>query len=71
MHGQSHSAVWRVIGSDIEITAKFGVANAPLGGLVAAPATVAQEKLKEMVTQLNRPAKRPASDRARFNVRDA
>ena len=69
--GQSYTAEWRVVGHEVEITSKIGVATALLGGLMSAPATVAQEKFREMIKAASRPSKPALSDRARFNVRDA
>jgi hypothetical protein len=54
----------------VEITSELGNASVILGALASAPATVVQEKLREMARQANRPAK-TTTDRARFNIRDA
>lgn len=67
--GRSYRADWRVVGLIVEITSEIGTASVILGALASAPATVVQEKLREM-GQANRPAK-VATDRARFNIRDA
>lgn len=68
--GRSYRADWRVVGLIVEITSEIGTASVILGALASAPATVVQEKLREMARQANRPAK-VATDRARFNIRDA
>jgi hypothetical protein len=70
VHGKDYSATWRVVGQRVEISSSVGDAGAPLGGLVSAPASVAVEKFKDMIKLATRPPK-TASDRARFNVRDA
>jgi hypothetical protein len=49
VHGKSHKAAWRVVGSTILVTSPFGKGTAFLGALATAPATAACEKLKEMV----------------------
>ncbi len=67
--GRVHRADWRVVGLKVEITSEFGTADVVLGALASAPATVARERFREMVRQASRPVK-PASDRARFDLRD-
>ena len=69
--GKSHSAKWRVVGEMVEITSTYGVANVPLGTMRVSPAILAHESFREIVKQNNRVPKQSASDRARFNVRDA
>jgi hypothetical protein len=49
VHGKSHKAAWRVVGSTILVTSPFGEGTAFLGALATAPATAACEKLKEML----------------------
>lgn len=68
--GRTYKADWRVVGQMVEITSELGNASVILGALASAPATVVQEKLREMARQANRPAK-TTTDRARFNIRDA
>jgi hypothetical protein len=68
--GRSYKADWRVVGQIVEITSELGSASVILGALASAPATVVQEKLREMARQANRPVK-TTTDRARFNIRDA
>jgi len=68
--GRSYKAEWRVVGPSLEVVSDIGNATVVLGALKSAPASVAQEKLREMARQANRPAK-TLVDRARFNVRDA
>jgi hypothetical protein len=48
VHGKSHTAAWRVVGSTILVTSLFGEGTAFLGALATAPAT-ACGKLKEMI----------------------
>jgi hypothetical protein len=68
--GRSYKAEWRVVSQMVEITSELGSASVILGALASAPATVVQEKLREMARQANRPPK-TTTDRARFNIRDA
>jgi hypothetical protein len=70
INGRTYKADWRVVGQMVEITSELGNASVILGALASAPATVVQEKLREMARQANRPAK-TTTDRARFNIRDA
>jgi hypothetical protein len=70
INGRTYKADWRVVGQMVEITSELGNASVILGALASAPATLVQEKLREMARQANRPAK-TTTDRARFNIRDA
>lgn len=70
LNGRTYKADWRVVGPMVELTSEIGSASVVLGALASAPAAAAQEKLREMARQADRPVKPPA-DRARFNVRDA
>jgi hypothetical protein len=69
-NGLNYSATWRVVGAVVEVTSTLRSANAKLGGLATAPATVAVEKLREMAREASKPAK-VAVDRKRFNINDA
>ncbi len=71
VHGESYSATWRVDGPNVMISSAVGEAKAALGGLASAPASVAMEKLRQMAKAAHKPAVRPASDQARYNVREA
>lgn len=70
LYGRSYKADWRVVGQTVEITSELGCASVTLGALASAPATVVQEKLREMARHADRPV-RAQTDRARFNIRDA
>ena len=69
--GTAHSAKWRVVGDLIEITSKYGVATTPIGVQRVSPAIVAHEKFRDVVKAANRVEKIPATDKSRFNIRDA
>lgn len=68
--GRTYKAEWRVVGPNLEIVSEIGSANVILGALKSAPGSVALEKFRDMVRQAKKPVK-AATDRARFNVRDA
>lgn len=68
--GERFSAQWRVVAGRVEVTSAAGCDSVALGALASAPATVAREAFHLLVKR-SLAGRRPASDKARFNVRDA
>ena len=70
LFGRDYKGSWRIVRDRVEVTAEVGTDSALLGSLASAPASVAREKLMEMVKAAERSA-RPRAGMSRFDIRDA
>lgn len=70
VEGERFSAQWRVTAGRVEISSEVGSDSVALGALASAPATVARETFHLLIKR-SLASRRPASNKDRFNVRDA